>query len=305
MQKGCYKTSLLRKCENPECRCDHGHGVGIAVVLKKKLNNCFITCCKICAYSPYIKALREERKKETLQKKYGVSNIIQIKEIKAKQQISSRKTLMDRYGVDSPLKVKEFADKAKEAARKTWKEKYGKDIISPYHIPGAKEKAHKTIFERYGDHPMRVKELKDINLTNMLNTKLKKYGNVFPGITSHSKISLNFFNELVKRANIQNAFYGTKEVVERFAEYEKTYKFDFFHNNKIIEFYGDYWHCNPSIYNKDFINRSGIAKEILERDKKREQIIMTKYKLLIVWEAEVNKQFDQTIEKCINFLLCD
>ena len=305
MQKGCYKASKILKCINPDCQCDHGQGVGVAIVNKKKLSNNFITCCKICAYSSYVKKLREEKKKHTLQKKYGVNNISQIKEIKSKQQVSSRKTLIKRYGVDSPLKVKEFADKAKKAARKTWKEKYGEDIISPYHIPGVKERACRTILERYGDHPMRVKVLKDINLKNMLNTKLKKYGNIFPGITSHSKISIKLFNEIVKRSNIQNTFYGDKEVVETFTDYNKTFKYDFFYNNKIIEFYGDYWHCNPNVYNIDFIIRGKTAKDVNKKDKEREQIIKTKYKLLIVWENELKKSFDQTVEKCINFLLCD
>lgn len=45
-------------------------------------------------------------------------------------------------------------------------------------------------------------------------------------------------------------------------------------NNKtgvVIEYFGDYWHCNPAIYGKDFYNKSikKTAAEKWEADKIR------------------------------------
>jgi len=57
--------------------------------------------------------------------------------------------------------------------------------------------------------------------------------------------------------------------------------------NKIIECYGDYWHCNPKKYAPDFYNKSihKNAKEIWEKDTKRKNILeMSGYVVDIIWE---------------------
>lgn len=56
---------------------------------------------------------------------------------------------------------------------------------------------------------------------------------------------------------------------------------------KIIEYYGDYWHCNPIKYQSDYYHTviKKTAKEIWERDKKREQeLIDAGYQVTIKWE---------------------
>ncbi len=57
--------------------------------------------------------------------------------------------------------------------------------------------------------------------------------------------------------------------------------------NKIIEYYGDYWHCNPNKYKVTYYNvrMKKTASEIWERDKKREQeLIDAGYQVTIIWE---------------------
>jgi len=305
------RTSILRKCDNPDCMCDHGYGKGIAVVSSKRikqLNNGaieFCACCKACTYSPHIKKLRETKRKRTLQKRYGVDNVMQIKDVKKQQTVTAKNTLKQRYGVEYPLQVKEFAQKAQKNARKTWKEKYNLDIDSPFKVPGAKVKAAQTILERYGDHPMRVEHLKAINHKNMLNTKLQRYGSTFPNVICHSKIATKLFNDLVLRGNLKGALYGNDEVYLKVTNKRKGYKLDFVYKDRAIEFYGDYWHCNPKVYKESITLRDGrTSEDVYKKDKIRENFIKSKYKLLIVWESDLSN-YEDTVNRCLKFLLCD
>lgn len=83
------------------------------------------------------------------------------------------------------------------------------------------------------------------------------------------------------------------------------YIYDFVYENKIIEINGDYWHCNPNIYNEDFINKSKnkTAKQIWEIDNRKMEIAEENgYKFLVIWESEYNENQNETINKCIEFL---
>jgi len=305
------RTSILRKCDNPQCTCDHGHGVGIAVISNKRIKALnegtieFCACCKVCAYSPFIKELREAKRKRTLQERYGTNNVMQIKDVKSKQHKKAKHTLKLKYGVEHPLQVKEFALKAQTNARKTWKVKYNQDINSPFKVPGAKIKAAQTILERYGDHPMRIEHLKNINHKNMLETKLKRYGSTFPNVTCHSRVATKLFDDIVSKGNLKGALYGKDEVYLQVKNKRKGYKLDFVYKDKAIEFYGDYWHCNPEVYKEGIILRNGkTSEDIYKKDKIRENFIKSKYKLLIVWESDL-LSYEDTINRCLNFLLCD
>ena len=72
-----------------------------------------------------------------------------------------------------------------------------------------------------------------------------------------------------------------------------------------IEFNGDYWHANPSIYNENYYNKAKqlYAHEIWEYDKSK-IYCATKhgYKVLVIWESEYNEDFDKTLNKCMQFL---
>jgi very-short-patch-repair endonuclease len=57
----------------------------------------------------------------------------------------------------------------------------------------------------------------------------------------------------------------------------------------IIEVHGDYWHCNPTIYSENFINKTGItAKEKWNKDTDRKMYLESQgYKVTIVWESDL------------------
>jgi len=58
--------------------------------------------------------------------------------------------------------------------------------------------------------------------------------------------------------------------------------------NTVYEFYGDYWHGNPKIYNPMDINleTKKTFKELYEDTLERERIIREKYNLVTIWESE-------------------
>lgn len=83
------------------------------------------------------------------------------------------------------------------------------------------------------------------------------------------------------------------------------FAYDFTFNKKIIEFNGDYWHANPSIYSYDFFNKSvGLyAHELWEKDRiKKECAVSNGYKILTIWESDYKEDPEGTIKKCIRFL---
>lgn len=79
--------------------------------------------------------------------------------------------------------------------------------------------------------------------------------------------------------------------------------------NKIIEFYGDYWHGNPNIYcSEDIISfpkqKKIPAKEIWERDARRIDAIKSiGVDVLIIWEKDYRLNKEIVIQQAFNWLL--
>lgn len=75
-----------------------------------------------------------------------------------------------------------------------------------------------------------------------------------------------------------------------------------FSNEKIaIEYNGDFWHCNPEKYDKDYFNpkKKKYAFKILEDDLKRlEMLKNNQYKVLIIWESSYKNNKKETIKNC-------
>lgn len=60
--------------------------------------------------------------------------------------------------------------------------------------------------------------------------------------------------------------------------------------NLIIEYFGDYWHCNPKKYESDFFNKKKgkFAWELWDYDKKKIDLIKSYgYNLEVVWEGDL------------------
>lgn len=66
--------------------------------------------------------------------------------------------------------------------------------------------------------------------------------------------------------------------------------------NTLIEYNGDFWHCNPNTYSADYLHpiRNMTAKEIWEADRKKINAALDKgLKVIVVWESEYNKGDDR------------
>lgn len=98
---------------------------------------------------------------------------------------------------------------------------------------------------------------------------------------------------------------------EKYLYWKKTHQafaYDFVYQNKIIEFQGDYWHCNPILYKSNFYNKvkQKTAQEIWNYDNiKKECAEHYGYNILYVWEYDYNNNEEETLKKCIDFLIND
>lgn len=85
------------------------------------------------------------------------------------------------------------------------------------------------------------------------------------------------------------------------------YFYDISLDNKIVEYNGDYWHCNPSKYKAtDKVKRNNTlvaVSEVWQKDKKKiETAENLGYTVMIVWEADFKKNRKEVIKRCIDFL---
>ena len=122
--------------------------------------------------------------------------------------------------------------------------------------------------------------------------------------TRYSKISLDLF--FILSETYRTSYMGINEFWIRNDE-KKLLFYDFCvkEKKKIIEFNGDYWHCNPRLYSPDFFNRNKqmTAQQIWDFDNKKEELARAKgYDYLVIWESEYKLNPDVTINKCKNFL---
>jgi hypothetical protein len=73
---------------------------------------------------------------------------------------------------------------------------------------------------------------------------------------------------------------------------------------KIIEFNGDYWHCNPSKYAADHVLRhtGATAKQIWERDYLKKKAALNKgFKIKIVWEGDFQNNHEKILKECVEW----
>ena len=102
--------------------------------------------------------------------------------------------------------------------------------------------------------------------------------------------------------------YCSPKLVRGITIFNRTFIYDFVNDKvkKVIEFNGDYWHCNPTKYNENYYHKhlKMYAKERWVNDRIRvEKTNDYGYQVLIIWESDYRKNPEQTLQKCIEYLI--
>lgn len=87
---------------------------------------------------------------------------------------------------------------------------------------------------------------------------------------------------------------------------KKGKRYDLCYNKKIIEFYGDFWHCNPKIFKDDDIHKIKKIKasEIWKQDNRKiKSAHEHNYDVLIIWESDYINNSTDIINKSKLFLI--
>ena len=172
-----------------------------------------------------------------------------------------------------------------------------KSIISEIQSKLSAKSPRFTGHKRTDDQKQRISS----SLKKMIGKVGKgKWASHFGTFNGRSKIEIEFYNYI--KENIDN------EVVANFSI--GNYIVDVIKNKKIIEFYGDFWHANPSIFS---LNESlkGYEKEeirlvddIWKKDEIRISWLKNNgYDVMIIWESDWNKNKQECIEKVKKYLL--
>lgn len=143
------------------------------------------------------------------------------------------------------------------------------------------------------------------------NKSLLNNGNLKIGYSNISQILFDDILNFVNENNKDYIFYGKKNKEICLSDGKCGFLYDFTDllNKKIIEFNGDIYHGNPSLYEKNdkpnpFKNLT--CEELWNKDKiKIDLAISNGFDILTIWESEYKKDKNLTLEKCLEFLKID
>jgi hypothetical protein len=137
---------------------------------------------------------------------------------------------------------------------------------------------------------------------------VKKINNKFKG---YSKISIEFIEKLLNNFTFKETYYGENEFMFLIKDsLIKNPRVDLYIKdiNLVIEFFGDVYHANPSIFKEsDFphpFNKQLNAKQIQEFDKLRIDLIKEKYNcdFIIIWEKDYKENKEHVINNIIKII---
>lgn len=183
-----------------------------------------------------------------------------------------------------------------------WKEKYGEEIAEEMNKRSALLKTHnlENFIKRNGGD---VEKANDDYIEYLTSRNSNLY---------YSEISQSLFRDIFEKYK-KNVFFAELNN-EWFVRCGSQFYFvDFYDKTtgKVIEFNGDFYHANPSLYEADDeLNYPGVdgtikASELWEKDEKRlANINKNEYikDILIVWESDFNEDRKGTVNKCLEFL---
>lgn len=217
--------------------------------------------------------------KETILLNYGVDNVSKSEDIKNKKIT----TTLFNYGVSYPSQSSVVQKKMKETMldrHMVEHSSFSKDVL---------KKRELTWMKKYG-----VKNPLFINNEGVSKISQELFWAIYDKLDIETQ-SKCYFSELNKEFDIENI----KEKVR--------YLYDFVITNRkiCVEFNGDYWHCNPKIFNESYVNSmiGKTASEIWKQDKIKNDFLIKKgYQVIIIWEDEYQKNKDDVINNLLKFI---
>lgn len=128
--------------------------------------------------------------------------------------------------------------------------------------------------------------------------------------TPYSQISQELFDEVFKKINSDECYYFTynDEYGILLTEIMKYCFLDFYvpECKRAIEFFGDFWHCNPIKFPGDYYHKVAkkTAEDIWEIDKTRIELLKREHGIetMVVWEHDYNAAKEETVKKCVEFI---
>ena len=238
----------------------------------------------------------------------------------------------DNSGINNPNSIKNASEEIRKQnspySLEFYKKKYPNLTIEEYEelrndfISKRKyiKENHSNTIEYYLKRGLNIEEAKlklsERQKTFTLEKCIKKYGEI-EGLKIFNKRNEKWAKKMSQNFNKGNSFAQSifakqilNELKQIFPEIEyeyviSKYSFDCRYKNKLIEINGDYFHCNPHLYEKDFYNKLSkkFAWQIWEKDKRKIQIAVQKgYSVLTIWEKDYNTNKDLVMKKCVDFL---
>lgn len=217
------------------------------------------------------------------EKYYLLRNITKCKDI------CKNCSLQNQHGEGNPFYGKKHNNKTKQTISKS---RTGKatGVNSPVHKPGVLEKILKTKKLKFENGEME-------HFRKIASETLKR---------THAEgkiINLNRSKpEFIIVKQIEDGGY---KVTPTFKIGSKSYDFYLPEFNLLIEYNGDYWHCNPKKYSADYYNvkKSKLAKEIWEYDANKIYLAKSNgYIIETIWESEYKLNKNIIIETINKYL---
>lgn len=153
-----------------------------------------------------------------------------------------------------------------------------------------------------------LKNMVKILVKKMYDERMYKWSKNLKGTTHSQRADLCI--QKILNGNTDGMLFGDNEYICKSPLTHNLYKIDLTNikNNRMIEFFGDYWHCNPKKYNEDYFNKKmkKTAKEIWEHDKIRINHLKTLgFDVMIIWEHDYMKNHDNIIKEAQDFIFYD
>lgn len=234
-------------------------------------DQCPCECKKCAATNNAIKG--QDKSKQTCLKKYGVEYSFQSENNKQK----SIKTKIEKYGENWKY------IQASRMFRYSERDENGKLIYHNGYNPETRRKMVEGWKKTVANKPIE---------------EIQKWRAKIIGKTT-SKICTEFLNNL---SNILN------EKIQHEKAVGTKYIDGYIENKLLIEFYGNYWHCNPLMYNKDdkILQHKKLinVNDIWKSDSLRNQYILSiiNLPLIIIWEQSYINNKNSVINEIKNNL---